>query len=221
MMTIEEFRATRREVNPQTVQKTGYDVEEATEKVLVYADSFYIERFESGLFYLITDEGTHRSFELSALEAILYPYAARVHAGAALLRMVEWPKRPLPDPPRCRGISMGAGAFTGCAYGYGDLAPFTGPCDCPTCHGSGIEAVVGAGDCGFSPGPARSYSLRDLEQLYSASFSEIHDQYPKGCCCAIKQWSLEIGEKQTVMVVPYMVREPESGWRDEVHRIVL
>jgi hypothetical protein len=29
--------------------------------------------------------------------------------------------------------------FTGCAYGWGDLLPYTGSCDCPTCEGSGIE----------------------------------------------------------------------------------
>lgn len=49
------------------------------------------------------------------------------------------PMRPLPDRPRCRGIELPDGNFTGCAYGYGDCEPFTGPCDCPTCNGSGIE----------------------------------------------------------------------------------
>jgi hypothetical protein len=47
--------------------------------------------------------------------------------------------RPLPSPPRCRGIEIEPGRYTGCGYGYGDLPPFTGPCDCPTCNGSGIE----------------------------------------------------------------------------------
>jgi hypothetical protein len=51
--------------------------------------------------------------------------------------------RPLPAPPRCRGIPIGDGNFTGCAYGYGDIPPLTGPCDCPVCHGSGYEGVVG------------------------------------------------------------------------------
>jgi ribosomal protein S27E len=53
--------------------------------------------------------------------------------------------RPLPLPPRCRGIPIGDGNYTGCAYGYGDMPPFTGPRDCPVCEGSGIEpdAVVG------------------------------------------------------------------------------
>jgi hypothetical protein len=51
--------------------------------------------------------------------------------------------RPLPLPPRCRGIPLGDGEYTGCAYGYGDLLPLTGPCDCPTCCGSGFEDVVG------------------------------------------------------------------------------
>jgi uncharacterized protein (DUF983 family) len=51
--------------------------------------------------------------------------------------------RPLPEPPRCRGISIGDGNYTGCAYGYGDLTPLTGPCDCPVCHGSGYEGFLG------------------------------------------------------------------------------
>jgi len=37
--------------------------------------------------------------------------------------------RPLPDPPRCRGIALGNGEYSGCAYGYGDIEPFTGPRD--------------------------------------------------------------------------------------------
>jgi hypothetical protein len=49
--------------------------------------------------------------------------------------------RPLP-PPRCRGIPLGDGNFTGCEYGYGDLAPFTGPRDCPVCNGSGFEGPI-------------------------------------------------------------------------------
>lgn len=47
--------------------------------------------------------------------------------------------RPLPKPPRCRGIPIGDGNYTGCAYGYGDVAPFDPPCDCPICNGSGLE----------------------------------------------------------------------------------
>ena len=47
--------------------------------------------------------------------------------------------RPVPKPPRCRGIPIGDGNYTGCAYGYGDIVPFTPPCDCPVCNGSGIE----------------------------------------------------------------------------------
>ena len=50
--------------------------------------------------------------------------------------------RPLPPPPRCRGIPLGDGNYTGCAYGYGDLAPFTGPRDCPVCNGSGFEGPI-------------------------------------------------------------------------------
>jgi hypothetical protein len=51
---------------------------------------------------------------------------------------------PLPQPPRCRGIPIGDGNCTGCAYGYGDVPPFHPPCDCPICNGSGIEG-------GFTP----------------------------------------------------------------------
>lgn len=47
--------------------------------------------------------------------------------------------RPLPDPPRCRGIELGDGNYSGCLFGWGDVPPFSPPCDCPTCHGSGIE----------------------------------------------------------------------------------
>ena len=50
--------------------------------------------------------------------------------------------RPLPAPPRCRGIPLGDGNYTGCAYGYGDIAPFTGPRDCPVCNGSGFEGHI-------------------------------------------------------------------------------
>ena len=54
--------------------------------------------------------------------------------------------RPLPHLPRCRGIAIGDGNYTGCAYGYDDVPPFTGPCDCPTCNGSGLE-----GEGSFQP----------------------------------------------------------------------
>jgi hypothetical protein len=47
--------------------------------------------------------------------------------------------RPFRAPPRCRGIGMGDADYTDCAYGYRDLPPFIGPCDCPVCNGSGIE----------------------------------------------------------------------------------
>ena len=47
--------------------------------------------------------------------------------------------RPLPSPPRCRGIEIEPGHYTGCAFGYGDVPPFTEPCDCPVCNGSGFE----------------------------------------------------------------------------------
>jgi hypothetical protein len=42
-----------------------------------------------------------------------------------------------------RGIPLGDGKYTGCLYGYGDLTPLTGPCDCPVCNGSGFEGVIG------------------------------------------------------------------------------
>jgi hypothetical protein len=44
---------------------------------------------------------------------------------------------------RRAGIPLGDGRYTGCAYGYGDFTPLTGPLDCPICEGSGIEGVVG------------------------------------------------------------------------------
>jgi hypothetical protein len=51
--------------------------------------------------------------------------------------------RPLPDPPRCKGVLIDRenSVYSGCAYGYGDLPPFTGPCDCPICEGSGLEPI--------------------------------------------------------------------------------
>jgi hypothetical protein len=51
--------------------------------------------------------------------------------------------RPLPDPPRCRGVPIGDGNYMGCSFGYGDVPPFESPCDCPTCKGSGYEGPVG------------------------------------------------------------------------------
>jgi hypothetical protein len=50
--------------------------------------------------------------------------------------------RPLPNPPRCRGVPIGDGHYTGCAFGYGDVPPFTPPCDCPICNGSGFEGPI-------------------------------------------------------------------------------
>ena len=50
--------------------------------------------------------------------------------------------RPLPTPPRCRGVPLGNGDYTGCSYGYGDLPPFTGPRACPTSNDSGYEGPV-------------------------------------------------------------------------------
>src|SRR5262245_38426481 len=47
--------------------------------------------------------------------------------------------RPIRPPRHCRGIPIGDGNYTGCAFGSGGVPPFTAPCDCPTCFGSGIE----------------------------------------------------------------------------------
>jgi ribosomal protein S27E len=46
---------------------------------------------------------------------------------------------------RRRGVEASLwadGNYTGCAYGYGDLALFTGPRDCPVCNGSGFEGHI-------------------------------------------------------------------------------
>ncbi len=51
--------------------------------------------------------------------------------------------RPLPPPPRCRGIPLWATAIIRAVRnGYGDVAPFTGPRDCPVCNGSGFEGPI-------------------------------------------------------------------------------
>jgi hypothetical protein len=47
--------------------------------------------------------------------------------------------RPLPQQPMCRGIPLANGSFSGCSYGLGEIPQFSGDCDCPVCHGSGIE----------------------------------------------------------------------------------
>ncbi len=49
--------------------------------------------------------------------------------------------RPLPFPPRCRGVALGNGDYAGCPYGDGELRSLTRPCDCPVCHGSGFEGL--------------------------------------------------------------------------------
>ena len=41
--------------------------------------------------------------------------------------------------PKCRGIPLGDGNFTGCAYGDGTAEPFRSPNDCPICNASGFE----------------------------------------------------------------------------------
>ena len=43
---------------------------------------------------------------------------------------------------RCRGIPIGDGNYTGCAYGSGEIRVLTGQRDCPTCNGSGHEGVT-------------------------------------------------------------------------------
>ena len=43
---------------------------------------------------------------------------------------------------RCRGIPIGDGNYTGCAYGDSTSRPFEGPCDCPVCNGSGVEQAM-------------------------------------------------------------------------------
>jgi hypothetical protein len=48
----------------------------------------------------------------------------------------------IPPLIRCRGIDLGDGNYTGCAYGSGEIRQLTGPLDCPTCNGSGYEGVT-------------------------------------------------------------------------------
>ena len=48
----------------------------------------------------------------------------------------------IPPLQRCRGVPLGTGNFTGCAYGTGEIRALTGPMDCPTCNGSGYEGVT-------------------------------------------------------------------------------
>src|SRR5215467_12500541 len=50
--------------------------------------------------------------------------------------------RPLPKPPRCRGILLADGNYSGCSFGWGDCPPFDPPVDCPSCLGSGFEGAV-------------------------------------------------------------------------------
>ena len=76
----------------------------------------------------------------SSIEAfICKTCGAGVAAGRPDIEPEDEPAmRALPQP-RCRGVPIGDGNYTGCAYGYGDVPPFTGPCDCPVCNGSGVE----------------------------------------------------------------------------------
>jgi hypothetical protein len=48
----------------------------------------------------------------------------------------------LSNAARCRGIALGDGEYTRCAYGAGALRSITGPRDCPVCSGSGYEDFV-------------------------------------------------------------------------------
>ena len=43
---------------------------------------------------------------------------------------------------RCRGIPIGDGNYTGCAFGDGTVRPFEAPCDCPICGGTGVERAI-------------------------------------------------------------------------------
>lgn len=65
--------------------------------------------------------------------------------------------RPLPNPPRCRGVPLGDGHYRRCAYGDGELNPLAFPDTCPVCNGSGFEGLIvtriphsefGGPDCG-------------------------------------------------------------------------
>jgi hypothetical protein len=47
-----------------------------------------------------------------------------------------------PLPPRCRGVPLPNGGYSGCPYGSGELKVLTGDCDCPVCHGSGWEGMI-------------------------------------------------------------------------------
>lgn len=170
-MTLEEFRSTRRLVNPQVAQKAGYEVNNATVKVLLYCETFYIERLESGMLYLITEKEEYQSFELEPLERALYDYAVESEALAGM---------------KPRDFDLGAKRF--------ELA----------CRPQG-----------------RGYTMSDLLRLYGEQMGAIRAKHPKGCVCAIGKWTIEPGEP-TVMVIPYAVREPDSGWRDaEPHRVLL
>jgi hypothetical protein len=54
-------------------------------------------------------------------------------------------------PRRCRGVPLGGGHFTGCAFGDGGAQPFEPPVDCPICKGSGIEPKDEPGPVPFDP----------------------------------------------------------------------
>jgi hypothetical protein len=85
---------------------------------------------EGGAFYL----GFHTSYALKETPSI--------RIAKTKCRDTTHNFRVLPRPPRCRGISIGHGNYTGCSYGYGDDKPFTGNSECPTCNGSGFENIV-------------------------------------------------------------------------------
>jgi hypothetical protein len=83
---------------------------------------------------------------------------------------------PIKPPRRCRGAPIGDGNYTGCAFGDGGVPPFTEPCDCPICHGSGIE--------GGSEEPG--YDLaEELQKIYD---SEINVSISWLWDCGIDVW---------------------------------
>lgn len=83
--------------------------------------------------------------------------------------------RHLPAPPRCRGIPIGDGNFSGCLYGYGDIEPLTGPCDCPTCNGTGVDIFLRCGvDAGMSMNePMDMITIEDLLPPATGELSNV------------------------------------------------
>ncbi|HLG94698.1 MAG TPA: hypothetical protein VKX49_00150 [Bryobacteraceae bacterium] len=80
-MTFAGFLATRRDVKPHLIERKGYQCEDNTASVLVYADKFYIEQLDDGRYFLITDTDSVFSSDLGALERKLFDYALGVSTG--------------------------------------------------------------------------------------------------------------------------------------------